>query len=332
MTLRRDNAADASIALFTLAVAAGPSLFFHYTAVNYVSIHWWFAGTWILAWTVGVCALVSAARRRRVLQWAALAIVAAFVILDVRFTAAQPTTDPARADVVEFYRSLGRDLPHDHMPIAVTDITLDRPSLFEDFPYASAYLRRPLLLRESDGTLRLPAVTEPWEGKMVRFGGERVDELLYRRGGDVYVAYDPAARSCFGVDMPLGAWARDVPVAVCRVSAATLAQHPEAILGPLRPGYPCTAPPPPPTDVHVVANRHQTVVISWTGSAYRRAAHILEVGRSAGRSDALTADLGRATTYTARQVPPGLYYVRVRSRSAACGTSAASNELAIRVE
>jgi hypothetical protein len=54
-------------------------------------------------------------------------------------------------------------------------------------------------------------------------------------------------------------------------------------------------------------------------------------GTAPGRADALSASLGRSTTYTAVDVRPGTYYVRVRGRNA-CGTGVASNELIVEVE
>jgi len=271
-------------------------------------------------------------RRQPMLKWMGLGAVAAIIVADTMFLAAQPETDPQRVESVAMYRALGHDLPHDGLPLVVTDdVTDDRPSLFEDFPYATAYVRRPLLLRDSGGAIHLPSGTELFDGRMMMFGGEDATGLLRRRGRDVYVVHDPDARSCFGVDIPIGAWARQWPIAVCRVSAATLVDAPAAVLRPIRAGFPCASPPPPPADVHVAANHSGTVVVSWSGSVYNRASHILEAGRAKGQSDVLTIDLGRATTYTATQVRTGTYYVRVRARSS-CGIGTPSSDVVVEVE
>jgi hypothetical protein len=321
----------AGIVLMALAISIVPSLYFHYSAVNYVRIHWWFAGTWEIGWAIAICAFVwIVGRQTRAAAACGLAMLVLVVAANVRFASSQSVIDTGRAEAVELYRSLGRDLPRDDLPLVVTDLTIDRPGLFEDFPYATAYLRRPVLVREPHAEIRLPAADDVYDGKPLRLGGEDARERLLRHGGDVYVAYDPDARRCYSADVPLGAWHQSIPINVCRTSAAALVQRPDAVLGPLSAVYPCGDPPVPPAALHVVSNSHGVVVVSWTASVTRRASYVLEAGRMPGQTDALTTPVGRFTHFTATQVQPGTYYVRVRGVNT-CGTGAASNELIVTV-
>ncbi len=340
---RRSESDQGTVALLALAVASVPSFLFHFRAVNYVSLHWWFAGTWIVAWTVVVCAVIRVARAfaarnagaaplRRFGPVAAAAFaVIALIATDARFAAAHSVFDAARSQAVVWYRALGRDLPRYDRPLVVTDVQAESPALFEEFPYVTAYMRRPVLLREPDGRIRLPQGDAPYADRFIHFGGEDVRGILRRRGDDVYIAYDPDAHQCYGAPVALSPWHRSVPLAVCRVSAEALTAQPSTALSPLRTGYPCTAAPEPPPDVHVASNAGGTVKVSWSASATHRTSYILEAGRSHGQADALTESLGRSTTFTATNVLPGTYYVRVRGRNA-CGIGRASNELTIVVD
>lgn len=318
-------------ALFALAVSAVPSLGFHYRAINYVRLHWWFTGTWTIALAVGTIACVDFIRRRfpgAHLNFATAALVAAIVATNVRFAAAKTVVDTTHSEAVRLYRSLGDQLPHDGLPLLVTDITSEWPGLFEDFPFATAYLRRPVLLRDADGRIRLPVLQGAYDGKPLVMGGEEASERLRRRGGDLYIAYDPAARRCQAVEVPVRDAGSATPIAVCRASARQLVDEPLSVLGPVNPDYVCSAPPLPPANLHVISNRGGTVAIAWSRSATSRAGYILEVGRAAGQSGALVASLGRATDFTAHDVLPGAYFVRVRGHNR-CGSGAASNELAV---
>jgi hypothetical protein len=336
VSLARERARSASdpavVVLLALAISIGPSLFFHYRAVNYVRIHWWFAGTWVIGWAITICVFVWLLGRLTRFSTLLCAVMLGLVVAaNLRFTGAQTAVDPGRAEAVQLYRSLGKDLPHDELPLVVTDLTSDRPGLFEDFPYATAYLRRPVLLRAPGGHVRLPEVEELYEGRLIRIGGEDAEAPLLRRGGDVYVAYNPDARQCYGADVSLSAWHQSVPIKVCRASAAALVQDPDTVLGQLTEGYACSSPPLSPTDLHVVSKSRGVVVLSWAESVTKRTSYVLEAGRARGQADALTTNVGRSTTFTATQVQPGTYYVRVRGRNA-CGTGAASNELIVQVE
>ena len=67
VALVRDRNSDAtalSIAtLVVLALGIGPTFIFQYRAVSYVSIHWWFSGTWVVGWTATVCAFMALLQR-----------------------------------------------------------------------------------------------------------------------------------------------------------------------------------------------------------------------------------------------------------------------------
>jgi hypothetical protein len=332
--VRRRSAADsrrAVVILYALSVSVIPSLGFHYRAVNYVRFHWWFAGTWTIGFAIALCGLVELVRRRDASIRAGLfsaSLLAWIVVANARFTAAQAVVEPVRSDAVRMYRDVGRELPHDGLPLVVTDVTADWPGLFEDFPYATAYLRRPVLFREPTGAIRLPKLNDVYEGRPFQMGGEDMSDALRRRESDVYVAYDPEARECRGADVRAARSAGAISIAVCRAPARMLVENPSAVLGPLRPGYACSAPPLAPHDLRVTSNQGGRVGIAWSRSATRRASYILEVGRARGGAEALVSNLGRATTFTAFPVLPGTYFVRIRGRNA-CGTGDPSNELAV---
>ena len=56
---------------------------------------------------------------------------------------------------------------------------------------------------------------------------------------------------------------------------------------------------------------------------------VLDVGSTPGGSDLLVAPVGNTTTIST-MADPRVYYVRVRARNA-CGSSAASNEVIVRI-
>jgi hypothetical protein len=323
----------ALVILLALAVAFAPSVGFHYQAVNYVRVHWWFAGTWTIGWAIGLCACADLVRRRWPRQFAVWCALFTMVVIwiNVRFASAQTRVDAVRSDSVRLYRAVGAQLPHDDLPLVVADLTADWPGLFEDYPYATGYLRRPVLVHERDGTIRLPRADDPYDGRSIRIGGEDVRAILARRGGDVYVAYDPDARACRARPVPLSVPDHSISIAACRVPARAVADNFDSVLSRQARDYACTAPPAPPGELKLVINSHRIVVLSWSPSATKRSLYVVEAGRSRGESDALTADVGRSTTFTAADVQRGTYYVRVRGRNG-CGRGAASNELVVEVE
>src|SRR5439155_21912779 len=132
--VRRRRSAAASrhaiVILYATAVSVIPSLAFHYRAVNYVRIHWWFAGTWTIGFAVALCAFVDLVRRREAsirVDAASATLLALVVATNVRFTAAQTVVERAHSDSVRVYRDVGRGLPHDGLPLVVTDVTGDWP-------------------------------------------------------------------------------------------------------------------------------------------------------------------------------------------------------------
>src|SRR5206468_7588386 len=148
-------------------------------------------------------------------------------------TGAQTVVDRTHSDAVRMYRDVGRELPHDGLPLVVTDVMGEMPGVFEDYPFATAYLRRPVLLREPTGMIRLPKLNDVYEGRPFQMGGEDVADLLVRGGGDVYVAYDPDARECRGSEIPSATSRGAISIAVCRAPARVLVQNAASVLGPL---------------------------------------------------------------------------------------------------
>ena len=70
------------------------------------------------------------------------------------------------------------------------------------------------------------------------------------------------------------------------------------------------------------------VVLNWAGVA-GATDYVLDVGSASGGSDLLVAPVGNTTTISTT-ADPRVYYVRVRARNA-CGSSAASNEVVVRI-
>src|SRR5262245_30247560 len=70
------------------------------------------------------------------------------------------------------------------------------------------------------------------------------------------------------------------------------------------------------------------VVLTWTGVA-GASDYLIEVGSSSGASDLLVTSLGNVTSVSTF-ADPRLYFARIKARNA-CGVSAASNEVAVRI-
>ena len=91
-------------------------------------------------------------------------------------------------------------------------------------------------------------------------------------------------------------------------------------------GAPCT-PPGAPSALAAIVNG-STVTLTWNGAAGART-YAIEAGSSPGATNLADFDVpGTPTSFTAINVAPGTYFVRVRSDNA-CGTSAASNEVVV---
>jgi hypothetical protein len=91
----------------------------------------------------------------------------------------------------------------------------------------------------------------------------------------------------------------------------------------------CQRPAPPSGFASIVTG--STVGFMWNPPLSPPGAYLLEAGTSPGASGLLrTAISGEVTAYTATNVPPGSYYVRLRV-STRCGTSDPSNEVFLTV-
>jgi hypothetical protein len=93
----------------------------------------------------------------------------------------------------------------------------------------------------------------------------------------------------------------------------------------------CSAPPEVPPDVGYT-KAGDVVTITWGSPAgtERPTTYVVEAGNAPGLNNAGTYVTPGAVTNLSRQAPPGTFYVRIFSRNA-CGTSAASNEIAVTV-
>ncbi|MGD9902717.1 MAG: fibronectin type III domain-containing protein, partial [Vicinamibacterales bacterium] len=88
------------------------------------------------------------------------------------------------------------------------------------------------------------------------------------------------------------------------------------------------APPAPPGLSHTVAGSLVTFTFTPPASGVPTS-YVLEAGSAPGLRDITTFDTGSAATVlSVPGVPPGAYYVRVRSRNAA-GVGLASNEVVV---
>jgi hypothetical protein len=93
----------------------------------------------------------------------------------------------------------------------------------------------------------------------------------------------------------------------------------------------CEAPPETPTAV-TYTKAGDTVNITWTASPgdERPSTYVIEAGTATGLNNAGTFIGPGTVTNFQRQAPAGTYYVRIFARNA-CGTSAASNEIAVTI-
>ena len=225
----RSRRSEASVVVVALLLGLGPSLAYHYLLQNHVTIHWWFSGTWAVGAALIVAAGGLLARRlffavwpdRRMLQLVYPATCAALAATSTsmyagstdlpRWSAALATEFP-----MDVYRDLGERLPRDGFPLVATHFA--DPDLFTQYPFATAYVRRPIVLLENG------VFTLPW-------GGTPADIGRLRREKYAYVAYNPFGRRCRGEPVPIGerdmAWMR-----VCRVEMAMLLDRRDSILEP----------------------------------------------------------------------------------------------------
>ena len=91
---------------------------------------------------------------------------------------------------------------------------------------------------------------------------------------------------------------------------------------------PCTAPPSTPAGLSATLSG-SVASFSWAASGTMTSI-VLEAGASPGGSDAAVVVLAPSARTFSSSAPPGAYYVRVRAVNA-CGASAASNEVILRI-
>jgi hypothetical protein len=219
--------ANGPLLLLALILGFGGPLAYCYRLQDLVAIHWWFSGTWAVAWTIAICAFVYAGLSaidgirgrftRRAMDIAFCAtVVTVAVAWNLQFAdltakegavAEGTVVTPAVNASHELYRAIGGALPRDGAPLVVADM----PHLFNDYPFATAYLRRPVVRMDASGTLSKLGTTE-----------DALPALL-ERGGSVYVAYDRSLRVCAHPDATPAAWRASASLAVCRVPVTALA-------------------------------------------------------------------------------------------------------------
>jgi hypothetical protein len=226
--------ADGQLLLLAMILGFGGPLVYCYRLQDLVAIHWWFSGTWAVGWAMTVCAFTfvvrsslervgrSAARRRLDVAFCAL-LFAMVVGWNLQFAdlaakegafAEGTVLTPAVNASHEIYRAVGSALPHDGTPLVVADM----PHLFNDYPFATAYLRRPVVRMSASGALSKLGTAE--------------DALpaLIQRGGEVYVAYDRSLHLCAHPDVTPDAWRAVTALAFCRVPVAALARQSVSVL------------------------------------------------------------------------------------------------------
>lgn len=93
----------------------------------------------------------------------------------------------------------------------------------------------------------------------------------------------------------------------------------------------CTAPPEAPSAL-TQSKQGDVVTLDWAASAgtERPTTYVIEAGTAPGTNNVGTFISPGSQTSLERQVPAGTFYVRVFARNA-CGTSAASGEVAVTV-
>jgi hypothetical protein len=211
-----------------LLLGVAPSLVYHLKLRNMVSVHWWFTGTWTIAWAITVAAVLwlvnrllerwPGGRAGRVASVAVSVAACGYVIAaNVRFVDA---IGMARARAVwspqSMFRALGGDLPRDGIPLVVVGM----PGRFNSYPFATAYLRRSIVEQNEKGEVH-PVGTTDWDA-----GG-----ILLERWPRVYVAYDPLDRDCAGEPVALGGWAVRDSMRVCLASTRGVVVTPADVFG-----------------------------------------------------------------------------------------------------
>ncbi len=225
--------AEAVRILFALCLAFGGAVVYCYRLKNLVEIHWWFTGTWAIGWAMTISAFMVVMRQllrdiRPILSAAGYPIACAVVVVgavawNLSFVDLHLSLERLTVDV---YRMLGAKLPHDGYPLIVVDL----PHLFtgDDYPYATAYVRRPIVQFNSladpsnrSGNLLFKLLTHEDATPALR---ER-----YHAAGDLfYVLYDGSSRECAFSHIDIEQ-VDVVPIRVCAVPAASALANPAGI-------------------------------------------------------------------------------------------------------
>jgi hypothetical protein len=225
---RRGARRDAAVGLAALTLAFVPSTIYHYVLQSHVTIHWWFTGTWTVLWVVTIALGLAVLRRALFAAWSSRLMlrvgppIAAVAVAGAAVNGAWPLTDlpgwvrglSQRTFPISMYHELGDRLPHDGRTLVASEMG----ELFRDYPFPSAYLRRPIVVMVW-GALALPWEDEPAD----------LDRLAMEPY--VYVAYDPRERRCLADPVALGSWPYD-QVAVCRAQTRDLLQQRVALTPP----------------------------------------------------------------------------------------------------
>ncbi|HMB82094.1 MAG TPA: BACON domain-containing protein, partial [Vicinamibacterales bacterium] len=226
--------ADGVLLLLTMVLGFGGAAAYCYRLRDLVEIHWWFAGTWAIGWAMTICGFAYAAGlvlRRMSAPWSASGpaivcgvLAAGSVGWNVSFVELVPSrlSHDITGNRADLYRALGRSMPRDGYPLLVADL----PDLFGDYPFTTAYLRRPLL--------RYNAAGDPHNRSgdlFVKLGTteDATPDLLqrYQSVNDVvYVAYDGGIRQCAFDAVTLGPLPGAPALRMCRVPATSLLRDP----------------------------------------------------------------------------------------------------------
>jgi len=209
---------QAAVGIAAIWLTVVPSTIYHFVLASHVTIHWWFAGTWTLTWVATLAVGLVLVRRWLYAVWPSrLALRVGYpavcaIGLLIPVAASWSHTDIAswerglvpKTYPIAMYHALGDRLPNDCYPI----VAIELGDLFKDYPFPTAYLRRPIVVAHYD------ALALPWEDEPADL--DRLRELRF-----AYVVYDPQARRCIGEAVPLSEWTFP-SIAACRVSADDL--------------------------------------------------------------------------------------------------------------
>jgi hypothetical protein len=94
----------------------------------------------------------------------------------------------------------------------------------------------------------------------------------------------------------------------------------DELMATIRPG--------PPRSLTAVVGDQQSIGLTWRAPSGIVSGYRVEIGTSSGKRNVATIKTGTATTFRIRNLPPGTYYIRVRSVNAG-GVSRPSNEVVV---